>query len=128
MSKKLPKNAGTNPKYVKLYRSIPCLSKAAISNRFVAATARISDMLFKNLLAPDPWGNLMRESRVAEMMKEKKITRKAALKILAAERRAWNKHYDSPLGQAERRIKELERHLELIKEVIADPNYLDKFD
>lgn len=110
---------------VKLFRSIPCLTPEAINNRFVDATAKITDLYFRELLKPDLY---IEKMRVQQTMKERKCSEKKAKRIIAAERRAWSKHYDSPLGQAERRIKELERHLELIKEVIADPNYLDKFD
>ncbi len=103
------------------------LSPESINNRFVNATAKITDMFFREAIKESPWFKEFREQRIAAMMKEKKISRKKAEAIIAAERKAWSKHYDSPLGKAERRIKELEDHLQLIKEVVNDPNYLDRF-
>lgn len=109
-----------------LNRPEEALSPEKLTNRFASASAQMTDMFFKEMLKEDPWVKIFRENRIAEMMK-KGMTRKKAEAIIRAERKAWSKHYDSPLGKAERRIKELEDHLQLIKDVIADPNYLDRF-
>lgn len=110
---------------VKLFRAIPCLTPEKINNRFVTATNRLTEMYFSDLLKPDPY---IEKLRVQQTMKEHKCSEKKARQIIKKEKAAWSKHYDSPLGKAERRIKELEAHLQLIKDVVNDPNYLDRFD
>jgi hypothetical protein len=110
---------------VKLFRSIPCLTPEVIDNRFVNATNEYTDIYFRDTLKPDP---LVEKMRVQQTMKEHKCSEKKARQIIKKEKAAWSKHYDSPLGKAERRIQELEQRLETIKEFINDPNYLDRFD
>ncbi len=100
------------------------LSPESINNRFVQATQMFTDLFVKQMTKEDP---LIRRLLIEKTMKEHNCSEKKAKQILEKERKAWSKHYDSPLGKAERRIKELEDHLQLIKDVIADPNYLDRF-
>lgn len=110
---------------VKLFRTIPALSPEAINNRFVNATNQVTDIFFRNLLKPDPF---VEKLRVEQTMREHKCSEKKARQIIKKEKATWSKHYDSPLGKAERRIKELEAHLQLVKDVVGDPNYLDRFE
>lgn len=114
---------------------LECLTPEAITNRFLESNSAITDYFITEMLKAPPWFEVFaKEAREKEIEKlvEGGMTRKKAEATLKAkerkEKKEWEKHYNSPLGKAERRIQELERHLELIKEVINDPNYLDRYD
>lgn len=102
------------------------LSPEAISNRFLDATEKYTSMFLEATIASNPWAEKP-EAKILRYMREHSCTRAKAKKIIKAEDAKRRKEYNSPLKVAERRIQELEAHLELIKDVIADPNYLDRF-
>lgn len=99
------------------------LSREAINNRFVQATSFYTNLFFNNLTRET---RMSREKHVRELMAQKGFSRAKAIRVIRAEEKRWKAEYDSPLKVAERRIAELERHLEEIKEHINDPHYLDK--
>lgn len=94
----------------------------AINTRFLQASKHFQNAFLKNVLKPDPMVEKMRGERT---MKEHQCSEKKARAIIRKEKAAWSKHYDSPLGKAERRIQELERHLADIKALVADPDHFD---
>lgn len=106
-------------------KKLACLTPDAINIRFAAASDFIGRALFKHVTKGNPWADAFHSARVARLMAEKKCSRKKALAILAKERAAWVKHYDSPLGKAERRIQELETHLANIKALVENPDHFD---
>ncbi len=116
-------------------KPLECLSNEAINKRFLESSSALTDYFMKEMLKAPSWVEIFNKEateREIDKLVEGGMTLAKATKTIKAkeakEKKVWSKHYDSPLGKAERRIQELERHLELIKEVINDPNYLDRFD
>ncbi len=117
-------------------KELSCLTPEAINNRFLNSTKDFDKFFLEAVLKTPPWWQVwmdeQREKEIIDLMEKEGINRKNAEKKVRAkekaEAKARDEHYNSPLGKAERRIQELERHLELIKEVIANPNYLDRYD
>ncbi len=105
---------------------LDCLSNENIGNRFLDATNAFTDQFFKEALKPNPWTEIMRRSRIADIMEKYGCSEKKANLIYKKEHKEFLKEYNSPLAVAQRKIAELERRLEDIKEFINDPDYMDK--
>lgn len=103
---------------------LECLTPEAINNRFLDSTNKYTDIFLRAAIESCPWIEKP-EAKILRYMKENSCTRAKAKKIIKAENIAWEKEYNSPLAVANRKIAELETHLQLIKDVIADPNYCE---
>lgn len=106
---------------------LECLKPEAINNRFLEASAKYTDWFVKQqILQVSKWSEVMHQERINKLSEKYPKKNKAQiLAIIKKEDAAWEKKYNSPLEVAKRRIVELERHLEDIKNVILDPNYIE---
>lgn len=97
-----------------------CISKEAINNRFLATSDKITGLYLKSL-----FGNIEKEALARLRRLHPRASDREIKKLRRQERKALEKEWNSPLAKAERRIRELETHLEQIKAVVNDPHYID---